>query len=451
MSLELIKSSNPINTYVVNLSRRPERRKNIIKEFAYRSEFSVTIVDAIEDPFGALGLWKTLCMIIADASTNMFEYILVCEDDHKFTRRYSERKLRQNIEKARLLGSDILLGGVSWVEDSIEVDKHLFWTKSFSGLQFTVIFSKFFNEILKANLEGYDAADHHMCGLSNDIFLMHPFLSTQRAYPYSDVTPLNNELGRVEQLFRNSGSKLSRLRKISRHFRNIRHRAERIDMVDVSETMIPTYVINLKKRTDRKQHILEQFKSKNEFQINFCDGVIHSNGQVGLWKSIRNIIKLAIEKDEDVVLICEDDHEFISNYEKSFLIENIVRAHALGAEVLLGGICNYQSAVKASDNLFWVNEFYCTQFMVVYKRFFQDILNADYSEPMTVDGKISSIATNKLVLYPFVSIQKDFGYSDITIRNSSEIRSSSSFYDTLGRFNALSIKHNRLDNLNMSE
>ncbi|WP_343538729.1 hypothetical protein AB3466_01625 [Sphingobacterium thalpophilum] len=448
MALKKLKRLPPIKTYVINLSHRVERRKNVIKEFSYRSEFDVSIVEAIEEQFGALGLWKTICMIITQAYRQNINYILICEDDHKFTSAYSERKLRQSIEKAHLLEADILLGGASWIEDSVMVDKQLFWTKSFSGLQFTIIFKKFFDKILNANLVNYDAADHYICNLSNNILLMHPFVSKQRGYPYSDVTPLNNERGRVERLFHYSSAKLTRLRKISHYFKNIQCKGEIIALWDVEETMIPTYIINLRKRADRKRHILKQFKSRTEFQINFCYGVWNENGKVGLWESIRNVIKLANEKDEDVILICEDDHEFLPNYEKGFLIENIIKAYELGADVLLGGVSNFQSAVKATDNLFWVSEFYCTQFMIVYKKIFDSILNANYNNSTTADGIISSIATNKLVMHPFVSIQKDFGYSDITARSSSEIKSTVPFFDTMKRFDLMAIKQKQLDNLN---
>lgn len=444
MSFKQVDPLRQINTYIVNLERRSDRREDVLSEFKYRSEFDVKIVTAIEDSFGAMGLWKTLCLIVQDALVRESDYILVCEDDHKFTEVYSEKKLRQCIEDAQLLNSDILLGGVSWSGDSIEVDQSIFWTKSFSGLQFTIIFKKFFRAILEASLDGYQAADYFICNISNCIFIMHPFISTQKGYSYSDVTPMNNQVGRVEQLFVSSEHALTKHRKVSEYFKQSAFAKLNIRNFDTDDLFIPTYIINLKKRKDRLDHIKKQFDSKQEFLLNYLNGVVHPNGQVGLWKSIRKIIKKAIRNNEDVILICEDDHEFIQNYNKDFLIKNIHKAHGLGADVLLGGISNFQSGVKASDNLFWINDFYCTQFMIVYKQFFQEILKADYSEPMSVDGKISSISFNKLVIYPFISVQKDFGYSDITIRDSSEIRTSSPFYETMSRFDIVLKKYNEL-------
>lgn len=449
MLFKQVDALRPINTYIINLEKRSDRREDVLSEFKYRSEFDVKIVTAIEDSFGAMGLWKTLCLIVQDALMRESDYILVCEDDHKFAEVYSEKKLRECIEAAQLLSSDILLGGVSWSGDSIEVDQSIFWTKSFSGLQFTIIFKKFFKTILEANLKGYQAADYFICNISSSIFMIHPFISTQKGYSYSDVTPMNNQVGRVEQLFVSSEHTLTKHRKVSGYFKQSAFAKLKTRSIDINDLFIPTYIINLRKRKDRLGHIIKQFDSKQEFSLNYVNGVVHPNGQVGLWKSIRKIIKKAINNNDDVILICEDDHQFIQNYSKDFLMKNIRKAHALGADVLLGGISNFQSGVKASENLFWVNDFYCTQFMVVYKRFFQEILKADYSEPMSVDGMISSISFNKLVIYPFISVQKDFGYSDITIRDSSEIRTPSPFYETMSRFDVVSQKHSELTKGNL--
>lgn len=444
MNTYQVESLQPIDTFVVNLPKRTDRRSDIIQEFANKSEFKLTIVDAVEHSFGALGLWKTLSSIISSALEKNVEYILICEDDHKFTRNYSEKKLRESIEKTRSLGGEILLGGVSWSGDSVNVSQSLFWTKSFSGLQFTVVFKSFFEKFLNADLAGYDAADYHICSLTPNIFVIHPFISIQRSYPYSDATPRNNELGRVKLLFEHAESKLKKHKKVSKYFASSQRQKlalKSMKAFDTSQVVMPTYVINLKKRLDRKKHIVKQFNAREEFQIKICNGIENAKGQIGLWESIKKVIRIAKKANDDIIIICEDDHIFTDHYNKDFLIKNIVKAHALNADVLLGGICHFNSAVKASENLFWVDEFYCTQFMIVFENFFDAILNEKYDEYMSVDGKISAISANKLVLFPFVSIQQDFGYSDITTRDSKEIRSDEPFIHTMERLNTIDRKH----------
>lgn len=53
----------------------------------------------------------------------------------------------------------------------------------------------------------------------------------------------------------------------------------------------------------------------------------------------------------------------------------------------------------------------------MFKPLFQRILDYDFNETDTADGVLSVIATSKMTMYPFISIQKDFGYSDVTKAN----------------------------------
>ncbi len=48
---------------------------------------------------------------------------------------------------------------------------------------------------------------------------------------------------------------------------------------------------------------------------------------------------------------------------------------------------------------------------------FDDILDYQFQENDTADGVLSAITPYKMALYPFVSEQKSFGYSDITAGN----------------------------------
>ncbi|WP_082331523.1 glycosyltransferase family 25 protein [Lascolabacillus massiliensis] len=183
------------------------------------------------------------------------------------------------------------------------------------------------------------------------------------------------------------------------------------------EYYIPTYIINLKERAERKEHIVSEFEGKPEFGVTFVDACTHSIGAVGLWNSIVKVIEFAVEQENDVILICEDDHYFTENYSQEYLFENIVYAHEQGADILSGGIGGFGYAVPVAKNRYWVDWFWCTQFIVVYKKFFQKILDYEFKDTDTADGVISMLSNNLMTLYPFISKQKEFGYSDITQGN----------------------------------
>lgn len=81
-------------------------------------------------------------------------------------------------------------------------------------------------------------------------------------------------------------------------------------MSNHEDIILPTYVINLKSRNERLHHILRQFKARPEFNVQLVEACEHKIGAIGLWQSIVKITEMAIINDDDVIVICEDDHEF---------------------------------------------------------------------------------------------------------------------------------------------
>ncbi|UKJ07494.1 hypothetical protein [Solitalea lacus] len=214
-----------------------------------------------------------------------------------------------------------------------------------------------------------------------------------------------------------------------------------IDTYD--DITIPTYIINLKERVDRLTHIKKQFDGKREFDVTLVEACKHEIGAVGLWQSIVKIVKLAMANDEDVIIICEDDHEFTASYSKQFLLENIIDAHDQGINILSGGVSGFNLAVPITENRYWINSFWGTQFLVIYKKFFQTILDEKFTNEDTADGKFSEMTSNKMTLYPFISIQKDFGYSDVTKSNQAFGNVAKLFEDTAKRFEIIMTVYHR--------
>ena len=145
------------------------------------------------------------------------------------------------------------------------------------------------------------------------------------------------------------------------------------------------------------------------------DACKHDIGALGLWLTIRKIIRLALKNDEDVIIICEDDHEFTKDYHKDTFIQNIIEANEQGADYLSGGTGGFYLAIPISKQRFWVNPCSSTQFIVIYKKFFEKILNEPFDDHVIADILLSEITSHKMVVYPFISKQKDFGYSDVTL------------------------------------
>lgn len=403
----------PIPTYIINLKCRTDRKEHIMKEFAGKDEFSIKIVEACEHEKGSVGLWNSIQFIMHELIDPNEKMIILCEDDHLFTDDYSPEILFDCISAAEELNADILHGGISSFKGAIQVSERLFWVDSFSGAQFIIVFNRFFKKLAEASFRESDKADYKIAALSQNKFFIHPFISIQKEFGYSDATDENNIDGRVDYLFLATSRSARMIKEIDAFYKSNPARVA-LDHETLHTLTIPTYIINLPERTERRDHILQQFSGKPEFDITLVEAIKHEVGALGLWLSIRKVIKMAIENDDDAIVICEDDHEFTNDYSKSFLFQNIMEAHAQGADYLSGGSAGYRHVIPVTPNRYWLNPCYSTQFIIVFKKFYAQIMDEPYDENVIADLQLSSMTGQKMVIYPFISIQKDFGYSDVT-------------------------------------
>ena len=89
---------------------------------------------------------------------------------------------------------------------------------------------------------------------------------------------------------------------------------------------------------------------------------------------------MAKEREDDVIVICEDDHFFTENYSSGLLFKEIQEAYMQGAELLSGGIGGFGQAVPVGYHRYWVDWFWNTQFIVIYSSAFDTILSYEFQE-----------------------------------------------------------------------
>ena len=400
----------PIPVYAVNLKERTERFEHIHRQFENRNEFSLTVVDAIKHEVGGLGLWETIRNITKIAIEKDHSYFILCEDDHLFTEEYTKEKLLRNINAALEQKADILSGGPSWTSSFLPINKELYWVELFNGLQFTVLFKKFYQIILDTDVLDNDGADFRMGRLTENKFFIYPYISTQKFFGYSDATLKNNQEGKVERYFVDTTESIRLVNHVRNYFAF--SATDKNEIANFDRYLIPTYIINWPQRIEQKKQIIEQFRGKPEFDITVVQACTHEIREVGLWQSIRKVIKMAIENDDDVIVICEDVHQFTEDYTREYLLRNIIDASQQGIDFLSGGARGFGIAAPVSENRFWINSVLSTQFIVVYRNLFQAILDEPFDDNVKPDQLFSELSANKMILYPFVSVQNDFGYSD---------------------------------------
>lgn len=189
-----------------------------------------------------------------------------------------------------------------------------------------------------------------------------------------------------------------------------------------NEINIPTYIITGKlKSTKSLTYIRSQFKDKKEFDIKTIEISKHQNESLRRWITLSQIAKIATEKEEEVIVICEEGHQFTKNYNTVKFISSIYEAHRLGANILLGGISGgISNLLPLPSGLFWLDTFSGANFFVIYRNLYKQILDEPFSDNDTIEAKFSEITSNKFVMYPMISTQYDFNDSETSTTSNTQ-------------------------------
>lgn len=428
--------SNSICTYVINLPDRKDRKESILHEFAGREEFDLHLFPAIQHKRGAVGLWKSITQIVREAKERSEEVVLICEDDHHFTSAYDAKIFTNSVYRAAEYGCHLLLGGIGNFRNLIPVDSHLMWVDWSWCTQFMVVYSTAYDTILRADFdEESDVADEFLSKILSNKLVFSPFISVQKDFGYSDVTKNNNWIGTISRYFEKSELLANMCIRVMDKYEDEKLRSKDISSPIYktpfgSHNPIHVYAMNLPSRIDRRESILAQFENKSLFELEIVAPVEHPVASTSLWKSFVRIVSIEKGKDSDFFIFCEDDHSFTNNYSEKFLLESIENARNLGADLLSGGFSWLDTPIRVRKNLFWAKTFTGMQFTIVFKKFYSRILNSDINGNHTLDIYLSTLSHDIFVTFPYISSQREFGYSDVTEKNNSEGRVSSLFNRT---------------------
>lgn len=216
-----------LNTFILNMPQRTERLRSVTAEFHdYVRLFRTVYIRPVSHAVPRISHWLTFLQLAREAGVSGLPCFIFCEDDHVFTPSFDEASFMATVEEADSLGADVLMGGVSWMKTPVQVRDSLFWLEGFNGTQFMVVFSRFYDKILKSEFsEDSVVTDLHISANSNNIFVVYPFVSRQKEFGYSDCTVTNNKKGYVENLFESTSRGLDILYKV----RNFYHGLQQCD------------------------------------------------------------------------------------------------------------------------------------------------------------------------------------------------------------------------------
>lgn len=331
---------------------------------------------------------------VAWCEANGYDFFLVGSLSANIPMTFNKKSIISTVESGVKHKADVLIYSAIAVNSPLPAQcDNLYWIDSAFGINCMVVYRSAFKQILSLPKEWNPR--HEITSIL-----------TQNLWRKLLVSPYVNDTHAID-----CSSYISSVRKQQELYR-LNYRSTDVSFEDFC---IPVYIINLPERKERLAHILDEFKGKTEFEVNVIPACKDECGALGLWKSIRKVVSIAVRKDEDVIVICEDDHHFTADYSKEFLFTRIMEGYSLGADYLNGGCADFKDAFVITDHLFGMVTIRCTQFIIIYKDFYSTILEADFDENVLADVKLSELTERKMVMYPFVSVQKDFGYSDVTM------------------------------------
>ena len=136
--------------------------------------------------------------------------------------------------------------------------------------------------------------------------------------------------------------------------------------------MIPTYIINLKERTDRKQHIITELTKIPQLSYTIVKAIQDSTRTC--FASHLKCIQLAKDNKLPFILILEDDCIFTSDC-IDILNTLVDELHQINWDMIYLGANLNAPAYSFSKSLVKLSGAYTTHAYMVHERFYDTILN----------------------------------------------------------------------------
>ncbi len=164
---------------------------------------------------------------------------------------------------------------------------------------------------------------------------------------------------------------------------------------------ITAYIINLKHRTDRREHMLMEMK-KLPISYEFVDGIIDETKTC--FQSQKKCIQLAKANKLPYVLILEDDAIFTDNVIE-ILEKTLLEIQTLDWDMFFLGANLQAPANRISDSLLKLNGAYAAHAYMVHARFYDVILNLPHTCEMDVHYHDLMLKHNVYICDPMIAYQ----------------------------------------------
>ncbi|GEM_PF-6416761 len=168
-------------------------------------------------------------------------------------------------------------------------------------------------------------------------------------------------------------------------------------MIDFENIAIPVYGLTLSDASNISDFI-NQFHGKTEFDL-----TIIATSITDFWNAVQDCVRKSMKDGDELIIICSERHSFTKDYHRDIFFKDTIRTQGMGCDILLIGTNGFNHAVPISDTLFWIDKFENAEFIVIYRKLFNKILENHITHP-TISNCLSHLASNIICTTPFMSL-----------------------------------------------
>jgi GR25 family glycosyltransferase involved in LPS biosynthesis len=165
---------------------------------------------------------------------------------------------------------------------------------------------------------------------------------------------------------------------------------------------ITAYIINLKHRTDRYDHITNEISKLDIDSYEIIEGIIDETKTC--FQSQKKCIQLAKENKLPYVLVLEDDAIFTDNV-NDVLYSTFNELQQFNWDMFFLGANLQQTAIKVSETLLKLNGAFAAHAYMVHERFYDTILNLPHTFEMDMHYNNLMLHHNVYMCDPMIAYQ----------------------------------------------
>ncbi len=140
----------------------------------------------------------------------------------------------------------------------------------------------------------------------------------------------------------------------------------------------------------------KEFSRKREFKVSWIksDSPIHKISQ----EHLNSILSRSIKNEDDLIIICFDSYHFKTDYSKYELFKYVLMAYFYKADILFLHGEKIDFMCEIQDRLCWANNVQESNFIILYKKFFNKLSSINYSPLNNFSEIISPLSPDKFLI-----------------------------------------------------